>query len=293
MEVGLKNNGEPAEINLATLNEGLMVGLVRQHGLTEAAELLNVLLQAEIVARKKAEDALVRSEKLASVGRMAAVLAHEINNPLDAVMNILFIAQSTVGLPESVRQYLEMADGELKRIAHITRQTLGFYRESSAPTTFHVNSLFDSVVDLLRAKITTKRAIIEKQCNAALQMTASQGELRQVLSNLLANSLDAIQEEGKVTLRATPSSDVESGRHWIRISIADNGQGIHHAALSQIFDPFFTTKGTVGNGLGLWVCKQIIEKHAGSIRVRSCTSGSHQGTTFSILLPDTPGDRSS
>ncbi len=285
MEAGLANSEKSFEVDLATLNEGLMLGLVRQHGLTEAAELLNLLLQDEIVARKKAEDALVRSEKLASVGRMAAVLAHEINNPLEAVMNILFIAQTTAGVPDSVRHYLEMADGELKRIAHITRQALGFYRESSAPTSFHLVSLFDSVVDLLQAKTVSKRAIVNQHCDAALQVTAFQGELQQVLSNLLANSLDAIQEGGKITLRAAPSTDMKSGRPSIRISIADNGQGIAQGTLSQIFDPFFTTKGSIGNGLGLWVSKQIVEKHAGLIQVHSRTVGLHRGTTFSILLP--------
>jgi phosphoglycerate-specific signal transduction histidine kinase len=133
-----KNNGK--NVDVAALNEGLLLGLVRQHELTEAAEVLNAQLQAEIVARKKIEDALVNSEKLASVGRMAAVLAHEINNPLAAVTNVLYLAQSIEGLPESARRYLEMADGELKRIAHITRQTLGFYREASAPTTFAIAS---------------------------------------------------------------------------------------------------------------------------------------------------------
>ena len=129
-----------------------MLGLVRQHELTEIAELLNVQLQAEIVGRKKAEEALINSEKLASVGRMAAVLAHEINNPLEAVTNVLFLAQTIEGLPEAARQYLQLADAELKRIAHITRQTLGFYREHSAPITFHLAILLDSVLDLLQAK---------------------------------------------------------------------------------------------------------------------------------------------
>ena len=285
MEAGQANNDKSSEVDLAALNEGLMLGLVRQHGLTEAAQLLNVLLQNEIVARKRAEDALVRSEKLASVGRMAAVLAHEINNPLEAVVNLLYIAKTSDGLPEASRQYLEIADGELKRIAHITRQTLGFYRDSSAPTTFNVSSLFDSVIDLLQAKTVAKHAIVERQCDEGLQLAAFQGELRQVLSNLLANSLDAIAEGGKVTLRAQASSDARHVRDVIRISVADNGQGISSEALSQIFEPFFTTKGTVGNGLGLWVSKQIVEKHAGSIQVHSCTTGPTQGTTFSILLP--------
>ena len=132
---------------------------------------------------------------------MAAVLAHEINNPLEAVTNVLFLAQTTEGLPETARQYLQMADAELKRIAHITRQALGFYRESSAPTTLHLSILLDSVLDLLQAKTISKRAIIDRQCDEQLEMTAFQGELRQVVSNLLMNSLEAIADAGRITLR--------------------------------------------------------------------------------------------
>lgn len=281
----LKNNVEPSHADVTAMNEGLMLGLVRQHELTEVAELLNTQLQAEILARKRAEEALIGSEKLASVGRMAAVLAHEINNPLEAVTNVLFLAQTTEGLPEVARQYLEMADAELKRIAHITRQTLGFYRESSAPITFHLAILLDSVVDLLQAKEISKRAIIEKQCEKQLQMTAFQGELRQVVSNLLMNSLDAIAEGGKITLRATILNGSRDDGAYVRITISDNGQGMNDTALGQIFQPFFTTKGSVGNGLGLWVSKQIVEKHGGSIQVRSRTSEPRRGTTFSVNLP--------
>ena len=162
--------------------------------------------------------------------------------------------------------------------------SLGFYRESSAPITFHLAILLDSVVDLLQAKQLSKRAIIDKQCDQQLQMTAFQGELRQVVSNLLMNSLDAIAEGGKITLRASASRDFRS-THRIRITISDNGHGMSDTALCQIFEPFFTTKGSVGNGLGLWVSKQIIEKHGGSIQVRSRTSEPRRGTTFSVSLP--------
>lgn len=284
MPKGLRHNVKSVQADVTAMNEGLLLGLVRQHELTGSAELLNAQLQIEIIARKKAEAALINSEKLASVGRMAAVLAHEINNPLEAVTNVLFLAQTTEGLPEVARQYLELADAELKRIAHITRQTLGFYRESSAPITFHLSILLDSVVDLLQAKQISKRAIIDKQCEKQLQMTAFQGELRQVVSNLLMNSLDAIAEGGKITLRATVSGGFGS-TYRIRITISDNGHGMSDTALCQIFEPFFTTKGSVGNGLGLWVSKQIVEKHGGSIQVRSRTDGPRQGTTFSVVLP--------
>jgi len=265
------------------MNQALLLGSVRQHELTEAAELLNLQLQAAIILGKKTEEALIGSERLASAGRMAAVLAHEINNPLAAVMNLLFLAQTTADTPVPVHRYLKMADDELKRIAHITRQTLGFYRESTVPTTFLVVTLLDSVIDLLQAKMVSTQVTVEKQCDDLLQITAIFGELRQVISNLMLNSLDALGEGGRVTLRASTSQNPLDGSSRIRITIADNGKGISAAALPKIFEPFFTTKGSTGNGLGLWVCKQIIEKHGGSIWVRSRTFEPH-GTTFSIVL---------
>jgi two-component system NtrC family sensor kinase len=286
MSVEMRINTLPLERDGAAMNEGLMLALVRQHELTEQAELLNILLQEEIAARKKAEEALVSVEKLASVGRMAAVLAHEINNPLEAVMNVLYLTQTMEGLPKAAREYLETADAELKRIAHITRQTLGFYREISTAKPFQVAALLDSVLDLLQAKTASKRAIVQKRCSEDLQMSGFQGELRQVFSNLLMNGLDAVAEGGQVTLRAGHSKGFgESGRR-IRFTVSDNGHGISPSALEEIFKPFFTTKGTVGNGLGLWVSKQIVEKHGGSIQVRSCRNGPYQGTTFSVILPD-------
>ena len=267
------------------MNQALLLSSIRQHELTESADLLNVQLQAAIILAKKAEEALIGSEKLASAGRMAAVLAHEINNPLAAVMNLLFLAQTSADTPGPVRQYLEMADGELKRIAHITRQTLGFYRESTAPTTFRVVTLIDSVIDLLQAKIISTQVTVQKECDDLLEITASFGELRQVISNLMLNSLDALGEGGRVTLRASISQDPLNGSARIRITLADSGQGIDATVLPRIFEPFFTTKGSIGNGLGLWVCKQIIEKHSGTIKVRSRISAGH-GSTFSMVLPE-------
>jgi signal transduction histidine kinase len=217
---------------------------------------------------------------------MAAVLAHEINNPLDAVMNVLYLTQTVEGLPEAAREYLEIADAELKRIAHITRQTLGFYREISTSKPFQVATLFDSVLDLLQAKIGSKRAIVQKRCPENLQINGFQGELRQVFSNLLMNSLDAVAEGGRVTLRGGHSKSFGAKNHRIRFTVSDNGHGISPSILDEIFKPFFTTKGSVGNGLGLWVSKQIVEKHGGSIQVRSCMNGPYRGTTFSVILPD-------
>lgn len=239
----------------------------------------------DITERKRAEEALLRSEKLASVGRMAAVVAHEINNPLEAVTNLLYLIGANKELPESARQFLLTAEDELMRIAHITRQSLGFYRESNAPARTSINALLESAVDLLKKKVQTKQAVIEKQWDGDIEIMAVAGELRQVFSNLLANSLDAIGDGGTVKLRISVGNAPINGRRSIRVTVADNGQGIAGPARSHIFEPFYTTKGTTGTGLGLWVSKQVIEKHGGTIRVRSCTSGARQGTTFSLVLP--------
>ena len=239
----------------------------------------------DLTERKQAEEALLRSEKLASVGRMAASIAHEINNPLAAVMNTIFLAQTNADEPESVRLYLDTADDELKRIAHITRQTLGFYRDSSAPTLVSVHSVLDSAVDLLRGKIRVKGATIEKQYDGDLQVMAVPGELRQIFSNLLANSLDAMGEQGTIKLRVSGSTCVNSNQPRIRITVADDGTGIDAATLPHIFEPLFTTKEATGSGLGLWVSKQLVEKQGGFIRVRSSPNGARRGTVFSIFLP--------
>jgi PAS domain S-box-containing protein len=248
---------------------------------------LAVVTIEDITTQKQSEAALIRSEKLATVGRMAATIAHEINNPLAAVMNALFITKSLKDLPESAHHYLDLADAELKRIAHITRQSLGFYRESNAPALTSVKAVLESAVDLLKSRIKAKHAVIEKQWDKDVEITAVTGELRQVFSNLLANSLDAIDERGIIKIRMS-STAFKNGDRCVRVIIADNGKGISADFLPHIFEPFFTTKGTIGTGLGLWVSKQIIDKHGGTIRVRSSGNRARSGTTFSIVLPIEP-----
>jgi signal transduction histidine kinase len=250
-----------------------------------------LLIGTDNTARKQAEEALLRSEMLASAGRMAASIAHEINNPLEAIINTLYLARTTPGLPADALEYMDIADGELMRIAYITRQTLGFYREFSAATSNSAAKLLESVVNLLQAKIRSSGAQVEQQCDQRLRVMGIAGELRQVMANLLANSLDAIGQNGKIILRAATSIDPNNGRRRVRITISDCGCGMAPATSRRIFEPFFTTKGTVGTGLGLWVSKQLVEKSGGSIKVRSTVHGASQGTTFTILLPsddDTP-----
>jgi PAS domain S-box-containing protein len=245
-----------------------------------------LLIGTDNTARKQAEVALLRSEMLAGAGRLAASIAHEINNPLEAIINTVYLARLIADLPEPAREYLDIADGEIMRVAHITRQTLGFYREFSAATSNSASALIGSVVNLLKAKIRANGAIVEQQCDEQLQVMGVSGELRQVLANLLANSLDSVDQGGRIVLRASASIDPDDGGRRVRITVADCGHGMGAATMKQIFDPFFTTKGSVGTGLGLWVCKQLVDKNGGSIRVRSHMDGERGGATFSVMLPE-------
>lgn len=277
------------------VNQALLLGALRQHELIEAAELLNMQLRAEMVARKAAERALIRNEKLAVAGRMAAVLAHEINNPLTAVMELLYLVRTSESVSPASLQYIDQADSELMRIAHIARQTLGFHRESSASTFFAVLPLLESIVDLLRSRVRSTQASVEIHCEPDLMVRAIYSELRQVLSNFLLNSLEALNEKGRIKMRASQSIDPITGANRVRFTLADNGKGIAPSVLGSIFDAFYTTKGAVGNGLGLWVCQQIIANHHGALQVRSSTEGPRRGTTISVTIPmnlqEQPGAR--
>ncbi len=239
---------------------------------------------SDITARKQGEDALVRSEKLASVGRMAATIAHEINNPLAAVMNLLYLARHNKDCPEIVKQDLVKAEGELKRVSHITRQVLGFHRDFAAKRRVSLASVLDEALELFETKIAARQVKLEKRYSDTIHITAVGGELRQAVSNLIANSLDAIPDGGTIKLRLSEFS--RDRKRLVRVTVADNGDGIDRAALPHIFEPLFTTKESVGTGLGLWVSKQLVEKHGGSIRFRSSTNPERRGTTFSIVLPD-------
>ncbi|HEV8525410.1 MAG TPA: MASE1 domain-containing protein [Terriglobales bacterium] len=246
----------------------------------------------DITDRKRAEETLIRTEKLATAGRMAATIAHEINNPLEAVTNLLYLAKSSPAADQHLRNYLELADAELKRVSHIAKQTLGFYRETSTPARFRPAAVLAEVLELLETKILERRVRIVRQDRGEPEIMGVAGELRQVFSNLLTNSLDSMPAGGQITVR------VSNGRGWgdgartgVRITIADNGTGIAAAHLRDIFEPFFTTKKDAGTGLGLWVAKQIVHKHGGTIRVRSRVAEKGGWTVFSLFLPENAAEK--
>lgn len=236
----------------------------------------------DITARRKAEEALRSSEKLAATGRLAATIAHEINNPLEAVTNFIYLAKTAEEISPKIRDYLEIADQELGRVSHIARQTLGFYRDTSGPTTVHVNELVHDVVNLYQRKAHYKNLDVQIEATPELTICGLAGELRQVLSNLLANAIDACTEGGKIRMRVRKVRDANGWTDVIRVSIGDSGCGMPAEVRKKLFTPFFTTKADVGTGLGLWVTKGMVEKAGGRIRFRSREGA---GTVFSMSFP--------
>jgi PAS domain S-box-containing protein len=233
--------------------------------------------------RKKAEEVLLRAEKLAITGKLAATVAHEINNPLESVMNLLFLARTGGPNGHRTQYYLEVAEQEITRVAHIARQTLGFYRDSSVPIPLHPADLLEDVLSVYLSRIDARRITVAREFTAGRPIMGMKGELHQVLSNLIANAIDAMESGGQLRL-STEESTTLSGR-GVRITIADTGCGIASENLPKIFEPFFTTKKSVGTGLGLWVARQIIESHGGTVEVRSNTAAGEHGTAVSLFLP--------
>jgi len=252
-------------------------GRALYEGVEKPVRMTGVIM--DVSDRKRTEAALVRSEKLASVGRMAATMAHEINNPLEAATNALFLISCDESLPPETRANVDLAERELIRVAHMTRQTLGFYREGSRPGTVNFADLMDEVVGLYSRKLTSKYIVLQRTYRGSCSVNGIAGELRQVISNLMANSIDAAAAHGTIHVRI---SDCHVKHYAVRLTVADTGGGIKREDLKCIFDAFFTTKKDMGTGLGLWVTRQIIEKHGGSIKVRSKAG---KGTIFCVFLP--------
>jgi signal transduction histidine kinase len=234
---------------------------------------------------RQAEEALRRSEKLAVTGRMAASIAHEINNPLESVINLLFLIQRTNNLDE-IQEYRRLAEQELRRVTEITTQTLKFYREPMDHASTDIPEVIESVLALYNPKVVSRNVQVEKELEDGTSMAAGTGELRQVIANLIGNALDAMRAGGRLRIRARHAREhVEGERKGIRISVADTGTGIPVEIRDKIFEPFVTTKGDTGTGLGLWVTSEIVQKHRGTIHLRSSVEPRCSGTVFCVFLP--------
>jgi PAS domain S-box-containing protein len=248
-----------------------------------------VLVFRDITERRMSEGALMRAEKLAAAGRLAASVAHEVNNPLEGLTNLVYIARRSESFGE-IRELLTQAEDELGRIAHITRQSLGFYRETSTPAFFKPAMIVREVTDFYTSRASRLGVSFIINAKTEREVLGLAGELRQILSNLLANSLDACAGGSTIRIEANSALDPRNpSRPGVRITIADTGFGTPSEHLESIFEPFFTTKKDTGTGLGLWVSRELVEKHGGTLRVRSRTSDPLCGTVFSIFLPQQGG----
>jgi signal transduction histidine kinase len=230
--------------------------------------------------RQETESALISSEKLATAGRMAAAVAHEINNPLEAISNLLYLLQRDEVSTEARREYLQTAERELNRVAAIARRTLGFYREHGRPSEVDVCELIDSTLEIYNAQALQKKVNVRKSyCEHALAL-ASPGELRQVIANLISNALDALPQQGGWLELA-----VRRREQQLVVEVSDNGHGIQPSDLEQIFEPFFSTRKGTGTGLGLWITRELVTKNRGSIEVDSFPGGRNPRTSFRVSIP--------
>ena len=239
----------------------------------------------DVTEQKKAEHALRTTERLASVGRLAATVAHEINNPLEAVNNLLYLAKERTDR-EEVRKFLVEAEEELDRVSHVTKQTLGFYRDTKKPSAVRVGALLNPLIAVFAPRSRNKGVEICPEILDDAEIYAVAGEIRQVIANLLSNSIDAVQAGGHIRIRVSGGrAHPDEQLSGVRITIADSGPGIPAELRRRLFEPFFTTKENVGTGLGLWVCKRIVDTHHGSIRVKSSTEVGRSWTVVSVFLP--------
>jgi len=231
-------------------------------------------------------DILRENQKLVTIGRLAGSIAHEINNPLESITNLLYLIELESGLPERVQHYLTLAQRELGRVVQISKQTLNFYRETSSPVQVSLSSLVEEVLVLFARKIAEKDLKIQRQYEQSEMVTVFPGEMRQVLSNLVTNAIEASVKGGKLFLRIRPARKwSDAGIRGVRVSIGDTGGGISQEVRQHLGEPFFTTKGQGGTGLGLWVTRSIIHRYGGELQLRSTIDAERHGTVFSFFLP--------
>lgn len=244
-----------------------------------------MVIGVDVTENKRAQKALIRNEKLATIGRLSAAIAHEINNPLGAVTNLLFLAKMESSSIE-VRDFIDRADSELRRISAITNQTLSFSKQPASMKAVHCAELLGGVVNIFHSGLQNGRVKVEQRIGSHPPVNCFEGEIRQVLSNLVSNAIESMQSSGgRLLLRSRCATCWSTGRKGIAMTVADTGTGIHPEVRKKIFEPFFTTKGQSGTGLGLPLSLEIVGRHEGSLRVRSKQGLNNSGTVFTLFLP--------
>jgi PAS domain S-box-containing protein len=237
----------------------------------------------DVSDRKKVERMAIEAEKIATTGRMAAAIAHEINNPLGSVLNLIFLSRQEGVSRADLQGYLTTAERELERVSHIARQTLGYYRDTGSPSEVQLHELIENVLSVYRSRLLAQNIAIQARFDDLRKIMAHSGEVVQVLSNVISNAIDAMPQGGKLSIAT--SHAVEAEQDGLRVVISDTGHGIRREHIGRVFEPFFTTKGNLGTGIGLWVAKQLVERHGGQISISSSTERDDSGTAVIIDLP--------
>ncbi len=238
----------------------------------------------DINDRKRAEGVLERQEQMAAIGRLTSSILHEINNPLEAVGNLIFLARQAQN-PADAAGYLEQAEQELSHASQITSQGLQFHRQSSTVTSTNMADLLRSVLALFKGRVKETRVQVSLATGDAPELMCFPGEIRQIFVNLISNAMDSMNTGGHLKIRVRPGTDWRTGEDGVRVTIADTGHGMSLETRKHIYQAFFTTKGAHGSGLGLWVTSNIVKKHRGLIHVRSKCASPRSGTVFSLIFP--------
>jgi len=279
-----------ADIELRLLRpDGQVVWLSERgelyHDETGKSHCLGIVM--DITERKRNEEILRRSEKMAAIGRLGATIAHELNNPLEAVTNLVYLIRKNKSLDEKTQRQLDVVDQELARMADMTRRTLGFYRDTASAVPVLPAEVMDEVLALYAHRLQSRLIDLKRDYQTHNEVSAFPGEIRKVFSNLIANAIDAVSNRGRITIRIRNSQDWGNlAVRGVRITVADSGSGINPVDKRKIFEPLYTTKTETGTGLGLWLSKDIIQSHGGSISVHSGGwPGPNCRTVFSVFIP--------
>jgi PAS domain S-box-containing protein len=241
-------------------------------------------INRDITAQIQAEEALRRAERLAAMGRVAGIIAHEINNPLEAITNTFYLLRDHPSLDEEARLYAQMGEEEILRLSHITRQTLGFYRESKQPVEVSITQLLDDILELQARRLEFNHVFLEKKYTSRGLVQGFPVELKQVFLNLIGNAVQAMPDGGRLRIHVYEALSRDKGP-GVWVSVCDTGLGIDPEHARRLFEPFFTTKSAKGTGLGLWISKGIVQKYGGSIRFRSLRLAGRNVTSFLVFLP--------